>query len=376
MDGDLRARALSCVVRHAVNLEISILERGRDMPSGWIVKMLREPNEDYGIEIDSDDESLSERHDYGHVFTSEEDARLWSRKAAMEWSRTRGEFLSRPSEWEIASQGETGTTTFTAEKATLEPFEATPGVFEGCVALFDLQTLCALAVAVRSQSVVTDSPMIRYRREKECPVLYAVWHEDRIVGGPRGGLPRGARAARVIAHVCRNLRDANRHAHINRPGGLIDDEEVSESVNEFGGVLYTDRPFVVAEVKPVTAGQPADPVCNVFTTWGSFAQPPLVASPNARLPMAARRAVELQALAEIQARMAKYELTPNGIERLVRDLREKKEALSTIIFNCDDALIDAHEERQRGRAETLEESFQHLAIHTPVVRPDGRSWAT
>ena len=74
--------------------------------------------------------------------------------------------------------------------------------------------------------------------------------------------------------------------------------------------------------------------------------------------------------------MAKYDLTPNGIERLVRDLREKKEALSTIIFNCDDALIDAHEERQRGRAETLEESFQHLAIHTPVVRPDGRSWAT
>ena len=64
-----------------MNLEISILERGRDMPSGWIVKMLREPNEDYGIEIDSDDESLSERHDYGHVFTSEEDARLWSRKA-------------------------------------------------------------------------------------------------------------------------------------------------------------------------------------------------------------------------------------------------------------------------------------------------------
>ena len=46
-----------------MNLEISILERGRDMPSGWIVKMLREPNEDYGIEIDSDDESLSERHD-------------------------------------------------------------------------------------------------------------------------------------------------------------------------------------------------------------------------------------------------------------------------------------------------------------------------
>ena len=120
---------------------------------------------------------------------------------------------------------------------------------------------------------------------------------------------------------------------------------VLEILAEFGGVLYTDRPFVVAEVKPVTAGQPADPVCNVFTTWGSFAQPPLVASPNARLPMAARRAVELQALAEIQARMAKYDLTPNGIERLVRDLREKKEALSTIIFNCDDALIDAHEER-------------------------------
>ena len=123
--------ALECVLEHALALELTMLEARPDATEGWAVF----------VEVRSREESGDFM--YAHVFWSEALARSWTRQAAMEWARSRGELLDEPSARQIVSQGEMGRRTFSTVKIGIEP-----GMFFGCVAYLDLQTSSALAVVL------------------------------------------------------------------------------------------------------------------------------------------------------------------------------------------------------------------------------------
>ena len=73
---------------------------------------------------------------------------------------------------------------------------------------------------------------------------------------------------------------------------LYDDEEVSESVNEFGGMVYTDedREVTVAEVSAVPASVPSVGVTSHCTVSPlSKSAPSRVAAVDTTLPLTSQR---------------------------------------------------------------------------------------
>ena len=329
--------ALECVLEHALALELTMLEARPDATEGWAVF----------VEVRSREESGDFM--YAHVFWSEALARSWTRQAAMEWARSRGELLDEPSARQIVSQGEMGRRTFSTVKIGTEP-----GMFFGCVAYLDLQTSSALAVVLRDRAV-TESKIMELRARKEMNRMYALEQREGYCG-------------KIIHRVFRSLREANRYTREFFKREYFDPEtewcsdDLAERAepNECGGVAFDDRdddpPTVVVEVRDVSAGQPVDPFGQMFDRSGRFIRPSLVPFEHTRLSAAERRDVARRAYADVKSKLADVDarLTLSSNERsqprrgeLVEEafaLEAKKYEFETVIANCDRDLADARDD--------------------------------
>ena len=336
MQSERAVAALSCVLKHALDLELTMLEARPDAAKSWAVSVDVRSMEECGCFC------------YAHVFWSGALARSWTRQAAMEWARSRGESLDEPCPIQWVSQGEMGFNTFTAVELDIEP-----GVSTGCVAYLDLQTLFALAVVLRDRAV-TESKIIELRTIKEFNVMYAV--------EVRKGL--GLANGRHLYRVSRSLREANRVACEFCDSELAEeyfnlgsDPVERAERNECGGVVFDDldQEEVVIEVRAVSAGQPLDPFGQMFDVHGEFVRPSLVPSERTRLSAAERREVARRAYADVKSKLADvdarlFELSEErsqpGRSSLVKEafaLEARRYELETVIANCDGALADAPE---------------------------------